>query len=70
MTENNSRSCIRALSYNAAVLANSAGDLNRVRNYYQQFLASNPDDPSALYDFARVSLGPSWQNPLPQDAAK
>jgi Tfp pilus assembly protein PilF len=51
----NNGSSIRALSHHAAVMANSVGDLRRVRHYYEQSLLYNPENPKALYGLARVS---------------
>jgi len=48
-------SSIRTLSQHAAVMANWVGDLRRVRYYYEQSLAYNPENPMALYGLARVS---------------
>jgi hypothetical protein len=47
-------SIIPALSHHAAVMANWAGDLPRVRHYYEQSLFYGPENPKALYGLARV----------------
>jgi hypothetical protein len=38
-----------------AVVSNSLRDLSRVKRYYQQSLAFNPENPSALYGLADVA---------------
>jgi tetratricopeptide (TPR) repeat protein len=47
---------IRVLSHHGAVLADSMGDVRRVRQYYERSLASNPGNPGALYGLAKVLL--------------
>jgi tetratricopeptide (TPR) repeat protein len=45
---------IRLLSRHAAVISDLMGDLQRVRHYYQQSLASDPNDVAALYGLAEA----------------
>jgi len=45
---------IRTLSHHAAVISDSIGDLHRVRRYYEQSLASDPDNSKALYGLANA----------------
>ena len=45
---------IRILSHHAAVISDSMGDHSRIRRYYEQSLASNPDNPMALYGLAKA----------------
>lgn len=45
---------IRILSHHAAVISDSVGDLQRIRRYYEQSLASNPDNARALYGLAKT----------------
>jgi|HubBroStandDraft_3_1064219.scaffolds.fasta_scaffold73277_2 tetratricopeptide (TPR) repeat protein len=44
------------LSRHAAVLCSHRGDLNLAKHYYEQALAYNPENSSALYGLACVSL--------------
>jgi tetratricopeptide (TPR) repeat protein len=48
-------SWILTLSRHAAVLGSHRGDLNLAKHYYEQALAYNPENPSALYGLACVS---------------
>lgn len=43
------------LCHHAAVLASSTDDISRVKHYYEPSLASDPDNPRALYGLASVS---------------
>lgn len=45
---------IRTLSSHAAVISDSVGDLHRVRRYYEQSLASDPDNYRSLYGLANA----------------
>ena len=45
---------IRILSHHAAVISDSMGDVQRVRKYYEQSLASNPDNPMTLHGLAKT----------------
>jgi tetratricopeptide (TPR) repeat protein len=49
-------SWILTLSRHAAVLCSRMGDLNLAKRHYEQSLAYNPENPSALYGLACVSL--------------
>jgi Tfp pilus assembly protein PilF len=44
------------LSHHAAVIASSVGELGLVKHYYEQSLVHNPENPTALYGLADVSL--------------
>lgn len=53
MRENRSR-WVQVLSRHAAVISDQMGDLGLARNYREQCLACDPDDPLALYTLADV----------------
>jgi Tfp pilus assembly protein PilF len=46
---------VLTLSHHAAVISNFLGDLSRVKRYYQQSLAFNPENPGALSGLADVA---------------
>jgi tetratricopeptide (TPR) repeat protein len=46
---------VLTLSHHAAVLANFLGDPEREKNYYQESLSFNPENPSALLGLAKVA---------------
>jgi len=52
--ENHAR-WIRILCHHAAVIAQSHADLPRAQRYYERSLASDPEDPMALYGLAKVA---------------
>ena len=54
ISEHENRSVL-TLSHHAAVVANSLRDLSRVKRYYQQSLAFDPENPSALCGLADVA---------------
>jgi hypothetical protein len=49
-------SSIVTMCHHAAILAGATEDISRVKHYYQQSLASDPDNPMALYGLADVAL--------------
>jgi tetratricopeptide (TPR) repeat protein len=53
-TQENRTMWIRILAQHAAVISDSIGDVRRVRRYYEQSLAANPDNARALYGLAKA----------------
>jgi Tfp pilus assembly protein PilF len=49
------RQWVLTLSHHAAVISNFLGNLSRVKHYYQQSLAFNPENPRALSGLADVA---------------
>ena len=47
---------IRVLCRHASIVANFLGNFHLERQYHEQSLAFNPEDPSALYGLAKVAL--------------
>jgi hypothetical protein len=54
--EEGQTSWIHTLCHHAAVLARSTDDLSRAKHYYEQSLASGPDNSRALYGLACITL--------------
>lgn len=61
---------VRILSHHAAVISDSIGDLRRVRSYYEQSLASNPENTRSLYGLARALQREGETNLAMQYASK
>jgi tetratricopeptide (TPR) repeat protein len=51
---NNQVMRVRILSHHAAVTSDSIGDRQRVRHYFEQSLASNPNNSRALFGLAKA----------------
>ncbi|HWY53053.1 MAG TPA: hypothetical protein VNZ03_01230 [Terriglobales bacterium] len=54
-SKENDRQWVLTLSHHAAVISNFLGNLSRVKHYYQQSLAFNPENPRALSGLADVA---------------
>jgi len=54
-SKENERQWVLTLSHHAAVISNFLGNLSRVKHYYQQSLAFNPENPRALSGLADVA---------------
>jgi tetratricopeptide (TPR) repeat protein len=54
-SKENDRQWVLTLCHHAAVISNFLGNVSRVKHYYQQSLAFNPENPRALSGLADVA---------------